>query len=393
MKLMFINYGALPMPPVKGGAVEHLIDMFLRDNEVNHSYDITVVSIYDEQAKDHSLKYNNCNFEYISLASRYDKTRKIARHLINRFPKIHIGNAYISKVIRQIKNFNEYDAVIVENAPEFGLLLQKVVKGRLILHLHNDYLNKKTKLANKIFESFDEIYTLSDFVGDRVREISDSNKIKTLHNGIELDKFNDKSRVTSTIRQQYGIEKDDLVIMYSGRIVPEKGVKELLQAFVELPKKQKIKLVIVGSAKYGRTVFDEYLSSLKKISEPFNDQVIFTGYIPYEEMPQLYSIADIGMVPSLCNDGFNLTVVEYMANSAPVIVSDKGAMNELITPECGIVVSSKMDFPKEITKAIELLINDKEKYNSMKQKALNQSKKFSDKNYIRKFNFLLSRNQ
>jgi len=393
MKLMFINYGALPLPPVKGGAVENLIDMFLRDNEVNHTYDITVVSIYDETAQKATKKYKNCKFEYINLDNSFDKLKKVGRHLINRLPNIHIGNAYISKVKRQIKNFNEYDAVIIENAPEFGLLLRKLVRGRLILHLHNDYLNEKTKLANKIFDCYDEIYTLSDFVGNRVREISDSNKIQTLHNGIDLEKFNKSLYDTSTIREQYGIEKDDIVIMYSGRLVPEKGVKELLQAFVDLPRKQKIKMVIVGSTKYGRTVFDEYLSSLKKISESYNNQVIFTGYIPYEEMPKLYSIADIGVIPSLCNDGFNLTVVEFMANSVPVIVSDKGAMNELITSECGIVVSSKVDFSKEINMAIELLLSDKEQYKLMKQKALQQSKIFSKKNYCERFNNLLSRKE
>ena len=394
MKLLFINYGTLPLPPVKGGAVEHLIDMFLIENEKNYFHDITVVSIYDKEAEKITKNYKRCKFEYIKLDGFIDKLNRVGRHLINKLPFTYVGNAYIRKVIEQIDNFERYDAVIIENAPEFGLILRKLVKGKLILHLHNDYLNKDTKLSKKIFNCFDEIYTLSEFVGNRVRQISKSNKVQTLYNGVDLQLFNKEnySKNKRDIKKKYRISEDDIVIMYSGRLVPEKGVKELIQAFLRMPKKKNIKLLIVGSAKYGETVADGYFSSLKKLSKQNPEQIIFTGYIPYNEMPHIYSIADIGVVPSLCNDGFNLTVVEFMANSIPVIVSDRGAMKELITPDCGIVVpTSKGDFSEQLSYAIQLLIQDKNKYELMKRNALQRSKMFSKKNYCNRFNYLLNR--
>lgn len=390
MKLLFISSGALPLPPVKGGAVEHLVDMFLKENEKSHSYDITVVSIFNEEAQIASKDYTNCKFHYIHSNDVLYKIDKLGRYVINRIPNIYIGNAYLKRLQSCVKDFDQYDIVIVENAPEYGLVLRSLVKGKLILHLHNDYINKDTKLGNSILACYDEVYTLSNFVNDRVAELSPSSKVKTLYNGVDLNRFSKDLYNNTGIRKKYGIEEDEIVVMYCGRLVPEKGVKELVEAFISLPKREKIKLMIVGSARYGSQISDKYLNSLHEISSLHEREVIFTGYIPYEKMPEMYAIADIGVVPSLCNDGFNLTVVEFMASGVPVIISDNGAMKELINEECGIVVPSDVDFVKELKQALNSLVEMDGNYGAMMNAAIAQSKLFSKEKYCQRFDYLLN---
>ena len=249
MKLLIINYMALPVPPVKGGAVEYLVDAFLRDNEKNHFHDIVVYSIYDAAAQEESKNYNYTEFKFVKIDRAADKISRIARHLINRLPNVYIGNAYISKVVRRERDLNQYDAVIIENAPEFGLKIPKTFKNRLILHLHNDYLNSNSKQARKIFNRYDEIYTISNSLGACVQTIERSNKVKTLYNGIDLDRFAPRRDMRAHMRQKYNIAADDFVFMYCGRIVPDKGVLELAEAFGSI-KDDKVKLFIVGGIGY-----------------------------------------------------------------------------------------------------------------------------------------------
>ncbi|MGE6203827.1 glycosyltransferase family 4 protein [Guptibacillus hwajinpoensis] len=393
MKLLIINYLVLPLPPVKGGAVENLIDMFIQDNEETHTHDITVYSIYDEKAKIASNKYKHCTFNYIKMDSFKDKINTGIRHLINRIPNVYTGNNYIMKVKKELLSegdLSEYDAIIIENAPEFGLILRKLYKGKLILHLHNDSLNKSTKLAGEILNSYDSVFALSDFVGNRVKSIRNSEKIHTLYNGIDLKRFNRKIYNTKEIRQELGVEDKDTVILFSGRLVPEKGVKELLNAYTCIPNRKNIKLLIMGSSKYGDTIVDEYYRELWNIAKPLCDEIKFLGYVPYEDVPKIYSIADVGIVPSLCNDGFNLTVVELMANEVPVIISDQGAMKEIINNDCGIVVNYSNKFVENLSTSIEIILNNKKTRVEMGSASLRQAQKFDKSIYCNRFNFLLN---
>lgn len=393
MKLLFINYHVLPLPPVKGGAVENLIDLFIKDNEKKNLHDITVISVYDEKAEVEARKYNYCSFMYVRLKAPYDKLRQAVRHVINSIPRIYIGNLYIRKVRKLLVKSSktaDYDAIIVENTPEFGLILRKIYKGRLILHLHNDYLNEHTKLAKKVLDSFDSVFSISDFIGERVKTIYKNNKTHTLYNGLDIERFDKTLFDAAAVREQYGIEENDVVIMYSGRLVPEKGVRELIQAFLQNTESEKYKLVIMGSAKYGSTVQDDYYMSLKRLIRDHENRVVFTGYVSYEDVPKVYSIADIGIVPSLCDEGFCLVIVEFMLQGIPVIASDKGAIKELVDKNCGIMISCDSNFVNNISKSIVFLTNNPDTAKALGNVAEKKAKLFDKKIYCNRFNLLLN---
>ena len=189
-KIAFISSGYLPLPPVKGGAVETLIDILLNSSRIQSKYQIDVYSIFDKEAIEETSNQNNINYIYIKSSFIMQKA---LRYIINKYTRKYIGNDYIANLIKENKKkLLNYDYVIVENKPEFGLILRKYVKGKLILHSHNDFLNKDTKHAKAITKSYDQIYALSKYICNRIKEISPQdckNKIKIIKNGIDISKF------------------------------------------------------------------------------------------------------------------------------------------------------------------------------------------------------------
>ncbi len=382
MKLLFINYQLLPLPSVRGGAVEYLVDSFLKYNEEHKLYDITVYSIYDKKAELEGKSYKHTVFKYVKIAGLWDSLSRGFRHLVNKYSPFYIGNEYISKIVNKERDFNKYDAVIIENAPEFALKLRKKFKNKLILHLHNDYLNKNSKNAEKIFDCYDKIYTISNTLGKAVGEIKQSDKISTLYNGISLENFR-KNGKRDEIRNKFGIKKDDLVFMYSGRLTLDKGVLKLAEAFSKI-ENDKLKLLIAGASGSRK---DKTVRAIRNIKDK---RIILTGFIPYSEINDIYQAADVGVIPSICQDAFNLAVIEFASNSIPLVISDRGAMKELVNEKCSVIAEyDKENFADNIRRALLAMLTKDIK--SMGEEAKKLSEEFTIENYCNNFKELLSK--
>lgn len=385
MKLLFINYQAMPVPPVKGGAVEFLIDSFLKYNEEHHLHDITLYSIYDKDAERIGKEYKHTDFKFIKIEKLKDKIDRGIRFILNKYTPFSIPNTYISKIIKKEKKFDIYDAIIIENAPGFVLPVAKKYKGKIILHHHNDFLNFSTKNYKKIFKRCDAIYTISNSLGDCVQKIEKNPKVQTLYNGINLNKFKENDSLRIEMRNKYGISNDDILFMFCGRLVPDKGVLELVKAFSKL-KYDNIKLILVGGTGYSCDSSSDYYEKLKKHA---NENVIFTGFLPYERMPEIYPMADIGVIPSVFNDPFNLTCIEFCANKKPVIISDQGAMKELVNEKCSFIAEyDEVYFSENIKNCMKKMLASDIK--AMGEEAKKVSVNFSIENYQKRFENLLN---
>ena len=89
-------------------------------------------------------------------------------------------------------------------------------------------------------------------------------------------------------------------MVFSGRVTKEKGVSELIDVMIQLKQYEKIKLLIIGSSFYGDAIHeDSFIKALKQKAEIIKERIIFTGFIPYSQMPQYLKISDISVVPSL----------------------------------------------------------------------------------------------
>jgi glycosyltransferase involved in cell wall biosynthesis len=116
------------------------------------------------------------------------------------------------------------------------------------------------------------------------------------------------------IGRKFGLEKHKY-ILFLNRLVPEKGIHYLIEAFKNL-KQTDFKLVIAGSATPG----DKYVDGLKELAHD-DSRIIFTGYVSRNEVHELYSNAYLFTLPSEL-EGMPAVVLEALSHRCPVLVSD-----------------------------------------------------------------------
>ena len=384
MKILIISPGYYPVPAVKGGAVENLIENLVRCKEITEKHKITLYTIYDKEAISEE-KNIKCQFKYINVNKIGYKIKRIIRHIINKYSNKYIGNEYINSVVKDIKKCEEkYDIIIVQNQPEYGLILDKIKKNsKLILHLHNDYLNIHTKNCMRIYNIYDRIFSISNFLNDRVNQIDPSvSKSKLLYNGVDITRFDPNKFDVINLRKKYSFDKNDFIFVYAGRIVKEKGIKELINAFSNINNK-KAKLLILGKRqKGGKSYYNEILKLIKK-----DKNIILKENVSYNKIPELYAISNVGIVPSIWNEPFGLVVVEILASGLPVIASKQGALKEIINPTIeGRLVEYDKDFINNLTQEMIFYLNiEEDKYKLIKSKAVQDSKKFTNEIYVQNF--------
>jgi glycosyltransferase involved in cell wall biosynthesis len=195
-------------------------------------------------------------------------------------------------------------------------------------------------------------------------------KIRVIYNGVnenlrpiriqtELDK----------IKQKYNLP--DEYIFSLGVLEPKKNIERLILAYIEL-KKSHIdlpKLVVGGSRKYGwknSRVFQ--LIKTHKLEQ----EVLFTDFIPYDDLPAVYSLARAFIFPSIY-EGFGLPAVEAMACGTPVITSNVSSLPEIAGGAAILVNPFNVD---EIANAILDVLKNDSKRTEMIDKGFENVKRF-----------------
>lgn len=378
MKVAIITPGSLPLPAIKGGAVESLIDTLIKYNEEKNIFQLKILSCYDGEAEKKSETYKHSEYIYIK-ASKF--ILKLAQKRL--IPIRWYYRIYCYLCINKLKNLDA-NAIIIENEFIYANIIRKKIKDvPLILHLHNDYINLFNTNKNPT-KNLNQIITVSDYIKDRVKDVDQKISIKTVYNGINLRQFIPTESKNQEIRQKYNIKEEDIVILYAGRIIQEKGVLELVSAVTEI-KNERVKLLICGGASFKGSRDTSYVKKVKHKSKGYEDRIIFTGFVNYSELPELYQCADIGCVPSIWEESFGLVVIEQMACGLPIIVSDSGAIPEIVDDNSAIMVKRGKDFISNLKIAIEKIADNKELREKMSIAAFNQAQNFSKEQFAHNF--------
>ena len=105
----------------------------------------------------------------------------------------------------------------------------------------------------------------------------------------------------------------------------------------------------------------------------------------FRSISKIYSLADIQIVPSQIEESCPLVVIEGLSMGNAMIVSDSGGINEIVDEKCSYIVKRGINFKNDIIKYMEILYNDKNKLEEMKNLALERSKLFSKEIYTDTF--------
>jgi len=144
-------------------------------------------------------------------------------------------------------------------------------------------------------------------------------------------KFLNEVKLDSTIRQKYGVDDNEILIMFHGILSPHKGVDTLLYAF-HLLKRQvtNVRLLVVGDG----PSLTHLITTAEQLS--LNGSVIFTGWVSYEDIPLYINSCDIGVVMRTGDLANNFVVtsalLQYWAFSKPVIAPKLMAIRDVLTP-------------------------------------------------------------
>ena len=151
-----------------------------------------------------------------------------------------------------------------------------------------------------------------------------ASKVVLIPNGLK-DEFRPVSQEEKqALRKQFYIQENEKLLLFVGRVTPVKGVRYLVRAFQELLKERDdIRLLIVGEGL--EADFKEYLS----LAYPFYSKISFTGFVPKEKLAAIYSLADIGIVPSV-HEEFGYVAAEMLMYGVPLVVNETTGLKEIV---------------------------------------------------------------
>lgn len=198
----------------------------------------------------------------------------------------------------------------------------------------------------------DAVIVLSENVRDYFKKTYNRDTV-FIPNGVSEPEI----RKPEIIRTKYALEKDGY-ILYLGRLVPEKGVHYLINAFKALETDKK--LVIAGSASHS----GEYETELHALAKG-NENIVFTGFVQGEELDELFSNAYLYCLPSDL-EGMPISLLEAMSYGCCCLTSD--------IKECTEVCEDKAEYfekgsEKALADKLDYLIKNKDRTESLKSTA------------------------
>lgn len=188
-------------------------------------------------------------------------------------------------------------------------------------------------------------------------------KVIAITSGIDLKEFNPLGD-TENIRLKYNIPEKP-VILFVGRLDPEKNIEEILQAVAVVAKKIDFCFVVVGKG-LRKKALEQLVRELE-----ISDNVIFTGYVPEEDLPFLYKLSRCFVIASIA-ELLSLATLQAMASGLPVIAANAGALPELVKHKMNGYLFNTNDIEK-LSQSIYEILTDDDICFSMSEKSLQRA--------------------
>ncbi|WP_216828209.1 glycosyltransferase family 4 protein [Alkalihalobacterium elongatum] len=363
MKVLMICTEKLPVPPVRGGAIQTYIEGV--SEKLSSHYELTILGRDDSSLpNEETIK----NIKYVRVPGG-------------------LFEIYKEGVIDYLKT-NTFDVIHIFNRPRLVTSVREVApNSRLVLSMHNDMFKPEkiaAEEAEKAIEQLDQIITVSDYIGKTIADPfpQAASKLKTIYSGVDIERFahphSDQARkMRKQIRQEHNLENKK-IILFTGRLSANKGADILVKAMPKLAKKHpEIALVIVGSKWFSQDDITDYVAYVRALANRLPIPVITTGFVAPDQIQYWFAAADIFVCPSQWQEPLARVHYEAMASGRPIVTTARGGNPEVIEEkENGIVIQNPED-PQEIADQISFLLSSP----NLAKKMGEYGRSLAEKNY------------
>ncbi len=192
----------------------------------------------------------------------------------------------------------------------------------------------------KIFIKADIVQAISHYLADYAAIMGFKGKVEVIPNGVNFVQF-------ASVQHRV-LNKNNVTLITTSRLVEKNGVRDIIEALEFLP--ENVKLIIIGIGPLENNLKFK-IKNLK-----LESRIKFLGHVPYENIPKYLHEADIFIRPSL-SEGFGNSFIEAMAAGLPVIATSVGGIPDfLINEETGLFC--EVNNPESIARQVTRLLND-----------------------------------
>lgn len=333
----------------EGGMKKHLLSILLGlDRE---KYQLAVGCSFDKNTSDY-LHENGVLVYHVDICDGLNVSKDASaiikiRNMIRDFKPeiIHFHGAKVSLIGRfACFGYNLKIVMTVHNFPEYKRMNK--IKKRLYLSM-NKYLNKKTNAIITVSEALKRAIVDEENIAPE--------KVKVIYNCVDLSTYVDNPSLD--FRKEYNLEPDTLLIGCISRLIPSKGVQDLIKALEILKGRVKVFAFVAGDGPYLN-----YLQDM--VQKAKLENIRFLGY--RNDINDFLRNIDIFVLPSH-SEGFGISVAEAMTLGVPVIATNVGGIPEIIeNNEDGIIVNPES--PNDLANAIEILATNTDLRNKFSKK-------------------------
>ena len=349
----------LPVPPVKGCAVEHWVHEVSKRLDLT-KYDITIVSRPANAAGLENIHYFTIPWTKTEQFFHRIKERVTWRNPLRYLAKMQNVASYGLRLSKLVRHF---DLVIIHNEPNLVLFIRKMPQQKIILHMHNEHLGIKhfRPFYRKALAKVESVICVSDYIRrtalNHFPEFAD--KFTVVFNATDPEVFKPYGQqAIAELKNVVTIESDKTYLLYVGRLTEIKGVHVLIEAFrqihTHLPN---TRLIIAGSSFFDGAAKTAYEQLLVELAKPVSDAIMFTGFMPHEKLKYLYSAVNIVVLPSIWQDPCPLVVLEAMASGTCLISTAVGGVPEVLK-DCVNGLLVKPGNAVEIAQAVNEILNN-----------------------------------
>ena len=357
MKITIVQGAFLPVPPLRGGAVEKV--WFSMGQEfARRGHEVTHISRSFPDLPDREVIEN---VRHIRVAG-YDTPRSLALLKM-------CDLAYSMRVLRRLPAAD----ILVTNTFWLPILVRSSRFGKVCVHVA-----RFPKGQMRFYSHVARLQAISRSIEEAI--VEESPRCRSLIECLPLPLSEKNAAARATI-----VEGRAKQMLYVGRVHPEKGLDMLISALARLSRDQlgDWKLLVVGPSETSDGGGGaEYLAALKRLAEPVKDRIEWIGPV-YDpgQLARYYETASLFLYPSLAERGeaFGLAPLEAMSYGCPALVSDLGCFRDFVTDEVnGFVFDHRAPEPDRVlAEAIAGLIRDEAKLEGARVAALSTAKEFT----------------